>query len=197
MLDKLSKYLSQKIMQHSQNYEKAEIYVYGLQLILSTSFTILSIILSSIYFYRWYDAFIFLFFFIPIRLFAGGYHACTYLGCYICSNTCFHISIILGNKYILNNFPTILFIFIAFSLYILFSCPILHQNNLLSTESFMKNKKYLKITLILEFVAIYLLYKFVPTLSCKAIYTSLIVAFMVYITNFKEENNVQFNRYHH
>ena len=69
-------------------YSKKELIIYGSQLTLSTFASIVTILTLSCFFNILYGS-IFLLFFMPIRFYAGGYHAQTYRQCYIYTNTCF------------------------------------------------------------------------------------------------------------
>lgn len=159
---------------------KKEILIYGYQLLLSSMFTILTIIVSSFLFYNWYEAFTFLLFFIPIRLFAGGYHASTYHGCFLCSNCCFHSVMLFERFTTIHNTYVAFIIFIGSCIYILINCPIIHPNNILSDIYCKKNKKHMYQTLSIEFIFIIFLLYFNPLLAREAAYTTLVVAFMVY-----------------
>lgn len=58
-------------------------YVYGVELILSSLFSIFCVVLIGIIHFSIIDSLLFLMIFIPIRLFSGGYHANSYLSCNI------------------------------------------------------------------------------------------------------------------
>lgn len=59
------------------------IYQYGVELLISSLISILLVLMSGIAFFSILDSALFLAFFIPIRLFSGGFHANTYLACNI------------------------------------------------------------------------------------------------------------------
>lgn len=65
--------------------EKKAVYVYGLELIVSTLASMISIILIALWMDRLLDAFIFLTVFISFRVVCGGYHAKTYSRCFFSS----------------------------------------------------------------------------------------------------------------
>ncbi len=52
-----------------------EVYRYGIELILSTVFTTLATLIISLLLNKFIFFLIFYIFFIPLRIFAGGYHA--------------------------------------------------------------------------------------------------------------------------
>jgi accessory gene regulator B len=61
--------------------EYIDVYIYGLELVLSFIFSIIVILLAGILLNALYIALIFLTVFIALRRFTGGYHAPTYLRC--------------------------------------------------------------------------------------------------------------------
>ena len=63
--------------------ENMEIYRYGFEQILSSLYTIASILVISVLFSQFVSGVVFLLCFIPIRRFAGGYHAGSYFKCYL------------------------------------------------------------------------------------------------------------------
>lgn len=65
-----------------------EVFTYGCQLIISSFCSISSILLLSFFINITYGI-LFLLFFFPIRLFCGGFHASSYIKCFLCTNTIF------------------------------------------------------------------------------------------------------------
>jgi len=63
-----------------------EIYRYGLEMLLSSSFTSLSVILLACIMDSLAYGFLYLIVTIPLRVTAGGYHANSFQGCFIISN---------------------------------------------------------------------------------------------------------------
>lgn len=62
------------------------IYIYGFELFWSTFLCVASILSLGILFGYWRSAFVFLLFFMPIRMVAGGYHAKSYGACFVLTN---------------------------------------------------------------------------------------------------------------
>jgi len=62
--------------------EDRDIYAYGMELIISSVINILSVFIVSIFFGRFSETAAFFLAFIPIRTYAGGYHARTHLRCF-------------------------------------------------------------------------------------------------------------------
>ena len=84
MLHKIATKLSEALARRGIfSLEDAEVYAYGLELLLSTAISILLVILISVLFSHPLSWLFFLLAFIPLRLTAGGYHANTHLMCII------------------------------------------------------------------------------------------------------------------
>jgi accessory gene regulator B len=63
--------------------EDEQYYRYGLEVLISTSLSIISVIIISIIANRFFETLLYLAGFIPLRTAAGGYHAKTHLRCYL------------------------------------------------------------------------------------------------------------------
>lgn len=85
MLNKVTSKLAKRLVEYSST-EKEEIYIYGLEIIISTSGCLLSIILLSCLLSGFTSGLVFISVFVPLRLFTGGYHATTYSKCFVISN---------------------------------------------------------------------------------------------------------------
>lgn len=82
--------LTNQIYKHcSLSSEKRSIYVYGFELFLSTMLSVVSVLLFALFFSAPETGLIFLFVFMGLRLFSGGYHAKTYGHCFILTNAIF------------------------------------------------------------------------------------------------------------
>lgn len=63
--------------------EDREIYVYGMDVLLSTAANVLCVLAIGVLLGRALETLLFLAFFIPLRSAAGGYHADTHFGCFL------------------------------------------------------------------------------------------------------------------
>ena len=82
MVNKLSKNVAVFFMENDLiQKDEIDIYIYGLQLIISSIIGISIILVAGIIFERFKDSLIFLFIFIIMRQYSGGYHADSYLKC--------------------------------------------------------------------------------------------------------------------
>ncbi len=65
--------------------EDAEIYIYGINQILVSVLNVLSALIIGLILGTFFEVVVFMAAYIPLRIFAGGYHAKTPLRCYIFS----------------------------------------------------------------------------------------------------------------
>lgn len=105
-----------------------------------------------------------LIFFCLIRLFAGGYHAKTYWGCFFISLVIFGIIIVVGKYISFNNNILILLLVISFILVCIFS-PVDNINKRIKSKERRLKLKYCSIiiTLSLSLLCYFLPYKFLNT----------------------------------
>lgn len=98
MLNRISSELASVLLKKvdKTQYDR-EVYVYGLELIISTLAGVLSILVVSIMLSDIMAGLVFLLSFVPLRLFAGGYHASTYWKCFLISNVTYIVLIIINN----------------------------------------------------------------------------------------------------
>ena len=66
-----------------QEEEDIEVYAYGVELLISTVASLVAVLIIGACFGQFYTALAFLIAFIPIRTYAGGYHAATHLRCFM------------------------------------------------------------------------------------------------------------------
>lgn len=124
---------------------------YGMEIMFSTFLQIISIIVLSVFVGNFVETIFFFLAFIPLRIYAGGYHADSKLKCYIISilvyvffsitlfalTQRFTLSIIL-----IGEFLTAIVVFTI--------SPVVHKNKRISTTEFEKYRKVCRIIFILE-----------------------------------------------
>ena len=126
-------------------------YVYGSELALSTltsCFTILTIsfVLGDIRI-----GLLFLFVFISVRLFAGGFHASTYVRCFITSNLVYLCAFVCIRTLCTTNTLTIQIILLIIScILITLKGPIKNLHHPLSEKVYSKNRAILRVVVPLE-----------------------------------------------
>lgn len=164
--------------------DKEDIFIYGFELFFSTLFAILGIILTSIICLRPDIGFVFLLFFIPIRLFAGGFHASTYGRCFVCTNAVF-IVVLLLSVFTLNKVGFLIsgILFLCSLIYIWKNAPIEHKDAPLSQSKRDYNEKMAKKILGIEVLCITIVYILKGNqIAYTAVLTTVVVAFMMIIT---------------
>lgn len=134
MLNKVSIKLSNEVLKRVEkaNYGQ-EVYVYGIEIILSTLLEIMVILVSACFFSVFKEGFIFVILFMSLRIFTGGYHANTYKKCFIVTVGSFWGMVLLAN--IIENLilqRTLYMIMFAAAIYIVVRSPILNKNQLLN-----------------------------------------------------------------
>lgn len=100
LLAKLSQKIGDDLVRSSViEAEDAEIYIYGINQILVSVFNVLSALIIGLILGTFFEVMVFMAAYIPLRIFAGGYHAKTPLRCYIFS-VIMLIIVSLGMKYL-------------------------------------------------------------------------------------------------
>lgn len=89
---KASKYYSDRLI---IDPSKQEIYSYGFELLISTAINFIGIFLISCVFKCFFESFLFMAAFIPLRLTAGGYHAKHHWSCILGFNLLFFLFMVL------------------------------------------------------------------------------------------------------
>lgn len=152
MLHKISKAMAKKLAMSSEP-EKEEIYVYGLELIITTFLGLASIVLVSGVFSEWSSAWIFTGIFVPLRLCTGGYHADTYGKCFVISNLSY-LSLLIIKKLTERRVPMLvwLVLLVIACWYIGKNAPVLHRNQMINEQKQKRNRKLARVLLIVDVV---------------------------------------------
>lgn len=120
---------------------ETEIYIYGFELLFSTLLSMCSILFISIIFGHISYAFFFFLFFFTQRLFCSGYHANTYIKCFVITNLIFVSTIFLTNLTILFNIKWVMpILFFLSTIVIWIFSPVKHKNHPCSEKTYIKNK---------------------------------------------------------
>lgn len=153
--------------------EDSELYTYGLQqgaLMLLNIFTIL--IVGKIFGMLW-ESVVFMVTYIPLRTYAGGYHARTQLKCYI-SSVALIVAVLLGIRFIPWTNFIIIMISIISGLIIYILSPVEDSNKPLDVAEVKVYRKKARIILALEFGVFILL----VNLGVKSIATCLSISLL-------------------
>lgn len=127
MLHKLSVRWAKKLAEYSDN-NREEIYIYGIELIITTVLGLMSILLLSGLLVCLTSGLVFIFVFVPLRLFTGGYHASSYAKCFIISNISY-LLVLLVRNITWKDIPIAAWIgvFISMSCYIIRYVPVINS----------------------------------------------------------------------
>lgn len=152
MLNKVAGKLAKKLAECS-DADKEEIYIYGLELIISTFLGLISILILSCLLSSFTSGLVFIFVFVPLRLFIGGYHAATYSKCFVISNISYLI-VLLVRDITLEMFPMWIwyFLLIGMCCYIIKNAPIINSAQPINESKQKRNKKMTKFILIADIV---------------------------------------------
>lgn len=197
MLNQWAQRLTSTLFYHTQiDNSRRTTFIYGFELLLSTSLSIFSIIIISAFLSCLSHAIIFLVVFISLRLFNGGFHAKTYRRCFLLTNAVY-LTVLAASVYAYKSVPASTYcpIYILGTLLstgaIVYLSPIKHFNHPLSENRYRKNQKIgRRLVLIYSVVNCFLLF-----LSIKAVYSVLIsftlmaVAIMMIIPQFTERRD--------
>lgn len=144
--------------------EKREIYIYGLEIILLNGGLLITFLIISLLCGEMVNFLAYLIFFLPMRLFSGGYHAETSEHCFILSTLMFGASIAVSKLipllYISNTGKMIGTVSI---LVILVLTPLINENNPLNEAQRRRNRIILCTLLFIDLVFY--------TLSCNYAWT--------------------------
>lgn len=156
MLNKCAVILTNHLGKHiTISDTEKEIYIYGFELFLSTLLSMISITCISLICKSLLYAVLFVLFFYSLRLFCGGYHANTYVRCFIITNLIFISTIIFTKLILLVNLKWIMPILVIISCVIIYYySPIQNENHSYSKTKYIKFKNISRI-LSLVYAVIY------------------------------------------
>lgn len=111
--------------------EDAEIYIYGFKEMVFVALNLITTIFIGLIFNKIFEVILFMITYIPIRVYAGGYHARTKLRCYIFSvlmliSVCYILKL-----YLLKDYLLIVILAIISSSIVLYLAPVEDENKLL------------------------------------------------------------------
>ena len=115
-------------------YEMKEIYQYGLEVLISNIISSISIITVGILIFDILSTAVFLLIFILLRSYCGGYHADTYLKCFITTNITYLV--IMGCVYLFPMKPFMILLTAVIGIPLLyFEAPVEHKNKPLNKKT--------------------------------------------------------------
>lgn len=146
---------------------KRQVYVYGIELSLSTASSLFSILVLSACFSILPSAVIFLLFFCSLRSYVGGYHAKTYGRCFVLTNAVYGSVIVF--TYLLNRLATetvgtaicCLLGTVSIGVMVLFA-PIRNINHPLSAKRYARNRRIARVLASICALVLSILFLLVP-----------------------------------
>lgn len=109
--------------------EDIDICRYGLDIFVSSTIEIISILLIAVLVGNFFETFLFFLAFTPLRIYAGGYHANTKLRCYLISLGVYCFFTMVMNMLLQDTYWTVNLLTTLFSLsMVLISAPVIHKN---------------------------------------------------------------------
>lgn len=183
MLHNISKKLAKKLADYLED-EKEDIYIYGLELIISTVVGLVSILLISNMLSELKSGLLFIIIFVPLRLFTGGYHAATYGKCFVISNCSYLMVLFL--KYIMwDNIPLGIWFVLLFisGCYIVSNAPIINPAQPINEQKQVRSKRIAVRILIVDIATILFLMESNKEMICMATLSICLVAVFMLITD--------------
>lgn len=150
--------------------EDREIYIYGLEVILLNGLLLISFLIMSI----WYDLIFhfigFLIFFLPLRIFTGGYHSKRSETCFIISNAMYLLTLVIVKNYLglHNNINMVIVTLVSLIIMYIWS-PVKNQNRPLADYQYERNKKITFVIIVIDFALLLVLLKFNLNIASSAI----------------------------
>lgn len=92
----IAKFVKNQIRKNRIEQSEAEIYQYGYRLLIEKVCALMMTILIAVLFDAWKEILVFCIAFIPIRTFAGGYHAKSFLSCMVLSAGVLILNVLIG-----------------------------------------------------------------------------------------------------
>lgn len=84
IIDRIANQLTQKLIDHNAvKFDDFDVYYYGIQLMIEIIINAIGLFLLALIFGYIKEAVVYLSFFILLRTYSGGYHAKTYLNCFV------------------------------------------------------------------------------------------------------------------
>jgi len=172
--------------------EEQAVYRYGFELFWSTAAGVISILLLSAIFGYVPSALMFIVFFLPIRTFAGGYHAPSYEKCFCLTNGIAVVCVIWAKELSRHFEPGLLSGFLSglAMVYIWINAPVRSVKYPQKESVLIKSKKLSRVTLCIEIVTLLFLMGIGnDELYYTAVVASYIVAVMMLIANLERRGD--------
>lgn len=186
MLSRVSKKGAEMLVKYGKiDNTQISQYEYGFELLISTTSTLCIILILGLFGGYISHAIIFLLYFVPIRITAGGYHAKSYSRCFILTNMIAIVCVAIPRwLWIIKSLYVEFFVTIVLILaykYIWDNAPIIPAKYQGRTKRYDVNRRYAHIVLIIEVVFLVFFKVVYNCFTYTAIVTSYMVAIMMKI----------------
>jgi accessory gene regulator B len=139
------------ISRKKADIEKREIYVYGLEVFLLNAGLITVLFVISVLAEAYSHFLMFLLFFVPLRMFAGGYHAKTSEKCFAMSAVMYITSLVIVRLFpLIYKSPYTIAAGLIFAVIIFLFAPVVNTDNRLSLRQIKRNKIIVRAMLCLD-----------------------------------------------
>ncbi len=169
--------------------ENRDIYVYSIEAILLNSILLLTLLGISIVSKCLIFFIGFLLFFVPIRIFAGGYHAKHSEICFLMSMGIYLVSMIIF-KYIPNLYKNVcaVIIFVLAMIILLIWSPLRNPNHPLADYQYKRNKKIVYIIIIMYIASFIIFAELNCTIASSEVIFIVLVSTFLVIGKFKNKH---------
>lgn len=186
MLNTIALILTDNLLDKVDDYKyDKEVYVYGIELITSTLIGMISIITLSAFCKNVLSAFVFISFFVPLRLFVGGYHANTYRKCYFVTMLSYSVLLFL-QQILWSIVPVRFWLYVCFAMYYYIgkNAPQINKCQEISEYKRERSKMIARIIIVVEWLMVIYLSFHSQKLLCMAVLSNcLVVVFMLLTSN--------------
>ena len=184
MLNKISNRLAQSLIKSMRDVRYyQEVYVYGFELVISTLVCWTTIMITSLLLSNVVSGVVFIATFSTLRIFAGGYHAESYLKCFIISNL-FYIVLMMVMRILSGmNVWIWLSLFLICCGYILKRAPIINPNQPISVRKIKMCQRNIKWVLKFDALIILMCIKFNKDIASIMILSIVLVAALMLISD--------------
>lgn len=136
VIDTLSRSLTQKLLDANIiNFDDNEIYIYGFQLLFATIFKGIGLLIIGIIADCLLEMFIYIVFFSSLRVYAGGFHNQTYIGCFLLTTFSVSTSIFISRMLNPLGYTNLLIVIMILSVMVIFlHAPVANPNRPLSKK---------------------------------------------------------------
>ena len=129
------------------------IYQYGLEVLYLSLLEVMSILLLAVCVGNFFETLLYFAAFIPLRLFAGGYHANTRLGCYFASLCVYGVFSVVVDFAMISYLWSVLLAMVALAIIWKYA-PVINRNHRINSEDFFSAKSISRKVSVLEFLVV-------------------------------------------